>query len=115
MSHKIPKNKIPQWKDQALIFAALGNKIRLSLVAKLFDGEPHSIVQLTENTKLTRQAITKHLVILEDAKLVICIREGRESLYKFNPAPMEKIKTYLDQVARQWDDALLRLKSFIEE
>lgn len=101
MSNKMPKNKMSQWNDQALIFAALGNKIRLSLVAKLFDGEPHSIIQLTENTKLTRQAITKHLIILEDANLVICIRTGRESLYQFNPAPMDKIKMYLDHVAKQ--------------
>ncbi len=115
MSYKIHKKAISQWKDQALIFAALGNKIRLLLVTKLFDGQLHSIVDLTENTQLTRQAITKHLVILEEAKLVISIRSGRESLYKYNPAPLEKIKQYLNYVSEQWDDALLRLKNFVEK
>lgn len=115
MSHKPRKKLASQWHDQIHIFAALGNKIRLVLIAKLFDGQPHSIAQLTEGSELTRQAITKHLLILEKAKIVISIRSGRESLYQFVPEPIEKIREYLDYVTEQWDQALLRLKSFVED
>jgi DNA-binding transcriptional ArsR family regulator len=114
MLRKNYKNLDATWQGQVLIFAALGNKNRLSLIAKLFDGQLHSITQLTEGSKFTRQAITKHLLILEDAKLVISVRSGRESLYKFAPEPLDKIKEYLDFVSNQWDQALLRLKSFVE-
>lgn len=115
MSRKTHNKTTFKWQDQDLIFAALGNKKRLALLAKLIDGQPHSISDLTEGTKLTRQAITKHLVILEDAKIVASDRSGRECLYKFDPEPMEKIKKYLDFVSEQWDQALLRLKSFVED
>jgi DNA-binding transcriptional ArsR family regulator len=98
----------------APIFAALGDETRLSLVAKLCGGQPRSISQLTEGSNLTRQAITKHLRVLERAEIVHSVRTGRESLFEFDPEPMEEIKKYLDLVSEQWDQALSRLKSFVE-
>lgn len=98
----------------APIFAALGDKTRLSLVAKLSGGQPRSISQLTRGSRLTRQAITKHLRVLEDAALVHSIRRGRESLFEFDPQPLEVAKSYLDLVSEQWDQDLSRLKSFVE-
>ena len=98
----------------AAVFAALGDETRLALVAKLCGGQPRSIAQLTEGSKLTRQAITKHLRVLENAAIVHSIRRGRESLFEFDPQPMEEIKEYLDLVSGQWDQALSRLKSFVE-
>jgi len=98
----------------APVFAALGDKTRLSLVAKLCRGRPYSISQLTEGSKLTRQAITKHLRVLESAGIVHSVRTGRESLFKFDPKPMEEIRKYLDLVSEQWDQALSRLKAFVE-
>jgi DNA-binding transcriptional ArsR family regulator len=98
----------------ASIFAALGDKTRLSLVARLCRGKPRSIAQLTEGSRLTRQAITKHLRVLERAQIVHCVRAGRESLFELDPEPMEEIKKYLDLVSEQWDHALSRLKSFVE-
>lgn len=98
----------------APVFAALGDETRLSLVAKLCDGQPRSIAQLTEGSKLTRQAITKHLRVLESAGIVHSIRSGRESLFEFDREPMQEIKKYLDLVSEQWDQALSRLKSFVE-
>ena len=99
---------------RAPVFAALGDETRLALVAKLCRGRPRSISQLTEGSKLTRQAITKHLRVLENASIVHSIRRGRESLFEFDPQPMEEIKEYLDLVSEQWDQALSRLKSFVE-
>ena len=96
------------------VFAALGDETRLSLVAKLCRGQPRSIAQLTEGSRLTRQAITKHLRVLETAGVVHSVRSGRESLFAFDPGPIEEIKEYLDLVSEQWDQALSRLKSFVE-
>ena len=100
---------------QAPVFAALGDETRLTLVAKLCRGQPYSISQLTEGSRLTRQAITKHLRVLEGAGIVHSIRTGRESLFEFDPAPIEVAKGYLETVSEQWDQALARLKSFVEK
>ena len=99
----------------ALIFAALGDETRLALVMKLSHGEPHSIAQLTEGSRLTRQAITKHLRVLESTGMVRSVRSGRESRFAFDPKPIEEIRNYLDLVSEQWDQALSRLKAFVEE
>jgi DNA-binding transcriptional ArsR family regulator len=101
-------------RDPAHVFAALGDETRLSLVAKLSRGQPRSISQLTEGSRLTRQAIAKHLRVLERAKLVHSVRAGRESLFEFNPQPVEELRKYLEFVSEQWDQALSRLKAFVE-
>src|ERR1700732_5313860 len=98
----------------APVFAALGDPTRLALVAKLCRGRPYSISQLTEGSRLTRQAITKHLRVLEGVGIVRSFRAGRESIYKFDPQPIEELKQYLDLVSKQWADARGRLKAFVE-
>ena len=97
------------------VFAALGDGTRLALVAKLSSGEPHSIARLTSGSRLTRQAITKHLRVLEEAGLVHSIRRGRESLFEFDARPIVELKDYLEMVSRQWDERLERLKKFVEK
>lgn len=99
----------------APVFAALGDATRLTLVSRLSDGQPRSIVQLTEGLELTRQGVTKHLRILEQAGLVASRRVGRESRFVFTPAPIVEVRHYLDRVSEQWDDALARLKSLVED
>jgi DNA-binding transcriptional ArsR family regulator len=101
--------------NEARLFAALGDETRLSLVARLAAGEPRSISQLTEGSKLTRQAITKHLRVLKHAGVVENLRRGRENLFAFRPQPIRDIQEYLSFVSQQWDHALSRLKSFVEE
>lgn len=98
----------------ARVFAALGDETRLTLVAKLSRGQLRSISQLTKGSRLTRQAITKHLRVLEDARIVRGVRAGRESRFAFDPEPIVEIKDYLDLVSEQWDETLARLKSFVE-
>ena len=114
MSPKSPRRMTAQRQAPATVFAALGDKTRLSLVAKLCRGQARSISQLTKGSRLTRQAITKHLRVLERAEIVHSVRTGRESLFELDPEPMEEIKRYLDLVSEQWDQALARLKSFVE-
>lgn len=100
---------------QANIFAALGDPSRLSLVAKLIDRRPHSISTLTAGTKITRQAITKHLTVLENVGLVSKIKDGRESLYELDPKPLESLQEYLEIIAAEWDKSLQSLKAFVED
>jgi len=103
-----------QRRAHAPDFAALGDETRLALIAKLCAGQSHSISQLTKGSKLTRQAITKHLGVLESVGIVHSVRTGRESRFEFDPEPMEEMKKYLDLVSAQWDQALSRLKAFVE-
>lgn len=98
----------------APVFAALGDETRLLLVAKLSQGRRYSISQLTEGSRLTRQAITKHLRVLEVAGIVRHVRTGRESRFEFDPAPMQELRAYLNDVSKQWDEGLARLKAFVE-
>jgi DNA-binding transcriptional ArsR family regulator len=98
----------------APVFAALGDATRLFLVAKLSGGRPYSITQLTRGSRLTRQAITKHLRVLEMG-IVHSARAGRESRFQFDPQPMEGMKEYVDFVSQQWDQTLSRLKAFVED
>jgi len=114
MSRKSRSGVAAKRSAHAPVFAALGDETRLSLVAKLCGGQPRSISQLTRGSRLTRQAITKHLRVLEKAELVRSVHAGRESLFELNPAPIEEIKKYLDQVSELWDRKLARLKSFVE-
>ena len=101
-------------KERALVFAALGDVTRLSVLTKLMSGEPQSIARLTAGTRLSRQAVTKHLRVLEGVGVVRGVRAGREALFKLDPRPIDDVRKYLDSVSKQWDDALTRLKSFVE-
>jgi DNA-binding transcriptional ArsR family regulator len=102
-------------RNYAPIFAALGDETRLSLVSKLSGGEPHSISRLTEGTRLTRQAVTKHLNVLKDAHIVRSVKAGRESLYELDPEPIREVRDYMDLVSERWDAALARLKKMVED
>lgn len=105
----------PGIKVYASIFAALGDETRLSVLARLAGGAPHSITALTAGTKLTRQAVTKHLKVLEDVGVVRASKVGRESQFALEPKAIDDARAYLEHVSRQWDDALARLKVFVED
>ncbi len=114
MSRRTHNSAAVKREAPAPVFAALGDKTRLSLVAKLSGGQPRSIAQLTKGTRLTRQAITKHLRVLEKVEVVRSVRAGRESLFELDPEPIEDLKKYIDLVSEQWDRSLSRLKTFVE-
>jgi DNA-binding transcriptional ArsR family regulator len=98
----------------APVFAALGDETRLRLVARLCEGGPASIAKLTEGADVTRQAIAKHLRVLEDAGLVRGSRDGRESVWELETRRLEVARAHLAQIEDQWDAALGRLKAFVE-
>lgn len=99
----------------APVFFALGDKTRLQLIAALCVGGVFSIAQLTANTALTRQAVTKHLQVLADAGLVKDLKIGRERLWQFEPQQLDEARRTLELIARQWDQALGRFKLAMEK
>jgi DNA-binding transcriptional ArsR family regulator len=84
-------------------------------VFRLCDGGPLSIARLTEGSSVTRQAITKHLRVMEGSGLVRSTRHGRESVWQLDQRRLEDARRYLDTISKQWDDALLRLREFVED
>ncbi len=97
------------------MFAALGDRTRLALLQRLSDGRRCSITHLAADTRLTRQAVTKHLQVLEDAGMVASARTGRESRFGLQPDAIREAKDYLEAVSAQWDLALGRLTAFLED
>jgi DNA-binding transcriptional ArsR family regulator len=98
----------------APLFAALGDETRLRIVTQLTAG-PRSIARLTEGSDVTRQAITKHLRVLEDVGLVHAKKHGRETMWTLEAKRLDDARLYLDQISAQWDRALERLKNLVEE
>lgn len=99
----------------APLFAALGDPIRLGMVSRLCAEGPLPTVQLQKGTNVSRQAITKHLCLLEENGLVTSERVARDRLWRVEVRQLNKIRGYLEQISAQWDAALERLRSFVEE
>ena len=97
------------------VFAALGDETRVAVVQRLCARGPASLAQLSEGAGVTRQAITKHLRVLEDAGLVESSRQGRASLWELKLDRLKEAHRALDAIARQWDDALDRLRAMVED
>ena len=101
-------------QGHAPIFAALGDEMRLRLIAALCVGGAMSITQLTSGTDISRQAITKHLGVLAAAGLVRDVKIGRERLWEFEPAQLDEARRSLELIGRQWEHALAKLKFAVE-
>jgi DNA-binding transcriptional ArsR family regulator len=101
--------------DSAPLFAALGDRTRLRLVCQLSTHGSVSITELTAGTNVTRQAITKHLRVMEQAGLVRHRRHGRESLWQLEERRLKEARHYLELISKQWDEALGRLRKFVEQ
>ena len=115
VARKAEPSAAARLKARALIFAALGDETRLKVLDKLLTGEPQSIAHLTRGTDLTRQAVRKHLSVLEGAGVVRFVHVGRENRFELETRPLEDVRAYLDHVSTQWDKALARLKVLVEE
>ena len=98
----------------APLFAALGDETRLRLVSRLCGGGPMSITRLTAGSNVTRQAITKHLRVMEEAGLARSTRRGRESVWQLDERRLKEARHHLEQIAKQWDEALERLRALVE-
>jgi DNA-binding transcriptional ArsR family regulator len=101
--------------DSAALFAALGDETRIGFVVRLGADGPLSTAELGANSSFTRQAITKHLHVLEGAGLVRGTRRGRDAVWELQPQRLLAARRCLEQISRQWDDALDRLKQLVED
>ena len=101
-------------RDAAPLFAALGDATRLGLLVSLCASGPASLTRLANRFEVSRQAITKHLGVLEEAGLVNSSREGRERIWAIQPKRLDEAHAYLDRISKQWDEALSRLQAFVE-
>jgi DNA-binding transcriptional ArsR family regulator len=99
----------------AALFAALGDPTRLALLEHLSDRGPASITMLADRfSEMTRQGVTKHLHVLAAAGVIAGAKQGREQVWALNPARIAEAQRHLDVIAREWDDALARLKAHVE-
>jgi DNA-binding transcriptional ArsR family regulator len=99
----------------AAVFFALGDDTRLSVVRKLSTEGGVSATTLSDGAKVTRQAIVKHLQVLEGAGLVSSEKRGREVLYVIQGGGFMSAKTFLDGISAGWDRAIERLRLLVEE
>lgn len=100
--------------DSAVLFAALADKTRLRLVTRLCEQGPASITRLATGFDITRQAVTKHLRVMQRSGLVRSARHGREQVWQIDQHRLRDVRHHLDLISKQWDDALGRLQKFIE-
>ena len=98
----------------ARLFAALGDETRLRLVSRLCDEGPLSLTALAGGFPVTRQAITKHLRVMESAGLVRSSQLGRESVWQLEEKRLAEARRHLQSISAQWDETLGRLKQFVE-
>jgi DNA-binding transcriptional ArsR family regulator len=76
---------------------------------------PGSIAALSAGSSVSRQAITKHLKVLADAGYVRSRRQGRERVWRLRREQLDEVRVWLDRLSAEWDEALGRLKSLVEE
>jgi predicted transcriptional regulator len=106
--------KTRELTGSAVVFAALGDETRLRLVSRLCTDGPMSIARLSAGFAISRQAITKHLRVMEDAGLLRSTQEGRESVWQVEQRRLAAARRYLQMISSEWDQTLGRLKSFVE-
>jgi DNA-binding transcriptional ArsR family regulator len=105
---------MPDAEAPAALFAALGDERRLYLVDRLRAEGPLSISRLADGAGISRQAVTKHLHVLEEAGLVDSERHGREQVWELRPSRLQAAMRYLELVSREWDAVLERLRAYVE-
>jgi DNA-binding transcriptional ArsR family regulator len=100
---------------KAPLFDALGDPNRLRIVTRLCDGGPCSTSQVTQVVPVSRQAATKHLLLLEAVGLVSSQRNGRERIWRMQPRPLAEASQYLTALSQRWDRAIENLRTFVED
>src|ERR1041385_4495790 len=97
------------------VFKALADPTRRKLLDRLHAENGQTLNELSERLAMTRQAVTKHLVLLEEANLVATVRRGREKLHYLNPVPIHQIaERWIGKFERHRLQALSDLKKSLE-
>ena len=102
--------------DMDLVFKALADANRRRLLDRLRAANGQSLGELCEEQHMTRQAVSKHLKILEEAQLVVTLRRGREKLHFLNPVPIHEIaERWISQYDRRPLEMLAGLERQLED
>ncbi|MEO6798279.1 MAG: metalloregulator ArsR/SmtB family transcription factor [Candidatus Dormibacter sp.] len=96
------------------VFRAIADPTRRAILDRL-SGGPANAGALAADFQSSRPAISKHLRVLREARLVVDTRVGRERLYAFDPAPLENVAGWLEGYRSFWQASLGRLKHHLEE
>ena len=101
--------------DDDAVFRALADASRRQLLDRLHERNGQTLSELCRQLDMTRQAVTKHLAILEEANLVATRRRGREKLHFINPVPINEIaERWIGKFERPRLGALSKLKKSLE-
>jgi DNA-binding transcriptional ArsR family regulator len=102
--------------DEGKVFKALADPSRRRLLDMLHASNGQTLTELCEHLDMTRQAVTKHLLLLENANLVVVVWRGREKLHYLNPVPIGEIfDRWLGKYERRRVQALSDLRKALEE
>jgi len=103
-------------REMDAVFKALADESRRKLLDQLHKINGQTLGQLCEHLDMTRQAVTKHLLLLEAANLVVVVWRGREKLHYLNPVPLHEIsERWIGKYERHRLQALSDLKKGLEE
>ena len=98
------------------VFKALADGTRRSILDRMFEADGLSLGELCSGLEMSRQAVSKHLGILESADLVIAVRRGREKRHFLNPVPIQEIgNRWIAKYARKQTRVIAALKEALEE
>jgi len=104
------------WREMDAVFKALADESRRKLLDQLHKSNGQTLGELCEHLDMTRQAVTKHLLLLEAANLVVVVWRGREKLHYLNPVPLHEIsERWIGKYERHRLQALSDLKKGLEE
>lgn len=98
----------------SLTLAALSDPTRRAILARLVNG-PASVNELAEPFAMSQQAISKHLAVLEHARLLAKTKQGRQQICRLEAAPMKEVATFVASYRRHWEDAFDRIDEFLHE
>lgn len=96
------------------VFRAIADPTRRAILDRLRAG-PAPVNALAEDFRQSRPAISKHLRVLREARLVSETRAGRERVYRLHPAPLQQVAGWLESYRTFWQTNLTQLKRYLEE
>lgn len=97
------------------VFLAMADPTRRWVIERLSQVDSDTASNLAEELPISRQAVTKHFTILGDAGLVTSRQVGRERRYFLNPEPLLEANDWIEEISKQWDRRLLKLKEYLSE
>ena len=97
------------------VFAALADPTRREVLSLVAQGRARTATELAAALPVTRQAVAKHLAVLEDARLVDAQRAGRAMRFRATPAPLADAIAWMAEVGGQWDERLERLRAAAQD